>query len=58
VDTVEGGGGEGEDADDIDDVAKQRAFRVVVIIIFKGFRRSIFVWKFSSSNWFFQFTSL
>jgi hypothetical protein len=57
VDTVEGGGGEGEDADDIDDVAKQRAFRVVVIIIFKGFRRSIFVWKFSS-NWFFQFTSL
>jgi|TARA_B110000003_G_scaffold12061_2_gene12115 hypothetical protein len=57
VDTVEGGGGEGEDADDIDDVAKQRAFRVVVIIIFKGFRRSIFVWKFSS-NWIFQFTSL
>jgi hypothetical protein len=57
VDTVEGGGGEGEDADDIDDVAKQRDFRVVVIIIFKGFRRSIFVWKFSS-NWIFQFTSL
>jgi len=55
VDTVEGGGGEGEDGDDIDDVAKQRAFRVVVIIIFKGFRRSIFVWKFSS-NWIFQFT--
>ena len=40
------GGGEEKDVDDADDVAKQRAFRVVVvIIIIKGLRRSIFVWN-------------